>query len=209
MTDELELAARARAGDEDAFARLVTANQSRIYNLCLRMTGNPEDAQELAQEAFLNAWKGLPRFQGDSAFSTWLYRLASNACIDYIRREKRRRTLATVSLDQDEPEYSVRLADTRYNPEEELERAELRRAIYGGLGVLTDEHRQVLVMRELDGLTYAEIGAVLKLEEGTVKSRIARARAALRRVLLAGGNLSPSFSSSRIEQTKGGGGNVL
>ncbi|HIY72947.1 MAG TPA: sigma-70 family RNA polymerase sigma factor [Candidatus Intestinimonas merdavium] len=197
MTEQ-ELVARARRGDETAFEALVTENEKRIYNLCRRLTGNQEDAAELTQEAFLNAWRGLGRFQGESSFSTWLYRLATNACIDFLRKEKRRQSLSmTVSLDDEEEARQVELPDERYAPEGALERAEARRAVAEGLERLTLEHRQVLVMREIHGLSYAEIGQVLGLEEGTVKSRIARARGALRKVLTERGNLFGEPSSKK------------
>ncbi|MCC2257256.1 sigma-70 family RNA polymerase sigma factor [Intestinimonas aquisgranensis] len=197
MTEQ-ELVERAKKGDETAFEVLVTDNEKRIYNLCRRLTGNPEDAAELTQEAFLNAWRGLSRFQGESSFSTWLYRLASNACIDFLRKEKRRQNLSmTVSLDDEEEARQVELPDERYAPERELERTEVRQAVAAGLERLTPEHRQVLVMREINGLSYAEIGAVLGLEEGTVKSRIARARNALRKVLTERGNFFGELSSRK------------
>ncbi|WP_283115397.1 sigma-70 family RNA polymerase sigma factor [Intestinimonas timonensis] len=197
MTEQ-ELVERAKKGDETAFEVLVTDNEKRIYNLCRRLTGNPEDAAELTQEAFLNAWRGLSRFQGESSFSTWLYRLASNACIDFLRKEKRRQNLSmTVSLDDEEEARQVELPDERYAPERELERTEVRQAVAAGLERLTPDHRQVLVMREINGLSYAEIGAVLGLEEGTVKSRIARARNALRKVLTERGNFFGELSSRK------------
>ena len=196
MENERELVARAKKGDQEAFGALVEANQGRIYNLTLRMTGSPEDALDLSQEAFLNAWRGLDKFQGESSFSTWLYRLASNACIDFLRREKRRKDISmTVSLDDEEEGRQAELPDHRPSPEGELERRELREDIRRGLLSLSEEHRQVLVMRELNGMSYAEIGAVLRLEEGTVKSRIARARIALRKILVKDGNFSGASSS--------------
>ncbi|HJA63183.1 MAG TPA: sigma-70 family RNA polymerase sigma factor [Candidatus Intestinimonas stercoravium] len=188
MTEQ-ELVRRAKDGDQLAFEQLVTDNEKRIYNLCRRMVGDQEDAAELTQETFLNAWRGLPGFQAESAFSTWLYRLASNVCLDFLRREKRRKSLSltVVSLDQEEA-VELEIPDQRYAPEGELERLEQRQAIRDGLARLSEEHRQVLVLRELSGLSYREIAQLLGVEEGTVKSRIARARGALRKVLVEEGN---------------------
>lgn len=189
MKAEWELVQRAKQGDEQSFAVLVEQNQGRIYNLALRMTGNPDDALELSQEAFLNAWKGLGKFQGDSSFATWLYRLTSNVCIDFLRKEKRRSALSmTVSLDDEEEARQAELPDERFSPHVEAERRERREALRAGLAALSAEHRKVLILRELEGLSYGEIAQVLSLEEGTVKSRIARARMALRNYLQKQGN---------------------
>ena len=195
MTEQ-ELVSRAKQGDQDAFSQLVEANQNKIYTLALRMTGSPEDGADLAQEAFLRAWRSLPSFQGESNFSTWLYRLTSNLCIDFLRREKRRRAVtAAVPLDGEEDSPPTQVPDHRFTPESEWERKELRATLDRGLSKLSDGHRQVLVLRELEGLSYAEIAGRLELEEGTVKSRIARARMSLRNILLADGNFSPPISS--------------
>lgn len=185
---ESELVQAAQAGDQGAFGQLVAQNQGRIYALCYRMTGNPEDAADLTQDAFLNAWRGLSKFGGQSAFSTWLYRLASNACIDFLRREKRRGALSMTLEDEDDEDRQADLPDERWAPEQELERKENRRALQDGLAALSPEHRQVLLLRETEGLSYQEIAQALDLEEGTVKSRIARARMALKDYLQKNGN---------------------
>ncbi|MEG2456005.1 MAG: sigma-70 family RNA polymerase sigma factor [Oscillospiraceae bacterium] len=197
MEDEKELIAKTQKGDEGAFSILMERYQGKIYNLALRMTASPEDAQELTQETFFKAWRSLSGFHGESGLGTWLYRLCSNVCIDFLRREKRRKNLSmTVFLDDDDSESrQAELPDTRFTPHGELEKKELRAAVSRGLAALSDEHRQVLVLREIEGLSYGEIGALLSLEEGTVKSRIARARLSLRKILLSDGNFSERESS--------------
>ena len=186
---EAELIQSARSGDQNAFAQLVTANQTMVYNLAYRMTGNPDDAADLTQEAFLNAWKGLARFQGHASFSTWLYRLTSNACIDFLRREKRRISLSmTLEGGEDEEDRQAQLPDRRYSPERELEKKEAGAMLRRGLASLAPDYREILILRELEGLSYAEIAQTLELEEGTVKSRLARARLALREFLQKDGN---------------------
>ena len=195
MTEQ-ELVQAAQQGDQGAFSRLVEANQGKIYSLCFRMTGNPDDAADLTQEVFLSAWRGLGKFGGQSTFSTWLYRLAANACIDFLRREKRRSALSMTLEDGEDEDHQADLPDERWSPERELERKELRNAVQKGLLTLSPEHRQVLLLRETEGLSYQEIGQALDLEEGTVKSRIARARLALKDYLQKSGNFS-SFPPSK------------
>lgn len=178
----------ARQGDQDAFEQLVRAYEKRVFALTLRMCGNPEDAAEAAQEAFLAVWQGLKFFRGESSFSTWLYRLASNACVDLLRREGRHRAAAGPSLDDDE--LRLETVDPAPTPQEAAERAELRRQIENGLRALPAEYRQVLILREMHQLSYEEIGQTLSLDPGTVKSRISRGRKRLQKFLMESGNFS-------------------
>ena len=194
---EKELIRAAGRGDEGAFEELVRAYEKRVYHLALRMCGNEEDAYEVAQEAFLGAWKGLRFFRGESSFSTWLYRLTSNAAIDFLRRQ-RRQGADGPSLD-DEDSF-VEVADPSPSPHQQAETLELRQALVQGLDTLSPEHRQVLLLRELQGLSYEEIAACLELDLGTVKSRIARAREKLRKYLLSSGNFSGYLPSNLAEK---------
>ena len=188
----------ARQGDQDAFEQLVRAYEKRVFALTLRMCGNPEDAAEAAQEAFLAVWQGLKFFRGESSFSTWLYRLASNACVDLLRREGRHRAAAGPSLDDEE--LRLETADPAPTPQEAAERAELRRQIENGLRALPAEYRQVLILREMHQLSYEEIGQTLSLDPGTVKSRISRGRKRLQKILLENGNFSARPPSKGTEE---------
>ena len=184
MTREQKWVDTAREGDQEAFEELVRLYEKRVLALTRRMCRNPEDAAEAAQEAFFAAWQGLKHFRGDSSFSTWLYRLASNACVDLLRREGKRQ--AAVSLDDED--LNLDFPASLSSPQEEVERRELREQIEAGLRALPPEYREVLVLRELHQLRYEEIGAALGLDLGTVKSRISRARISLRKILLEDGN---------------------
>ena len=194
----------ARQGDQSAFEQLVKLYEKRVLALTTRMCKNPADAEEAAQEAFLSAWQGLPFFRGDASFSTWLYRLASNACVDLLRREGRHRSAAGPSLTDEEA--AIDAADDAPSPQEQAERSELREQIEAGLQALTPDHRQVLILREMHQLSYDEISQVLDVDVGTVKSRINRAKGRLRELLAPGGNLSaagfvlPSENNERREQ---------
>ena len=188
----------ARQGDQEAFERLVRAYEKRVFALTLRMCGNAEDAAEAAQEAFLAVWQGLKFFRGEASFSTWLYRLASNACVDLLRREGRHRAAAGPSLNDEELDLAA--ADPAPTPQEAAERAELRQQIEAGLQKLSLEYRQVLVLREMHQLSYEEIGQTLNLDPGTVKSRISRGRKRLRKILLENGNFSARPPSKGTEE---------
>lgn len=194
--EEQRLIDRVLAGETDNFAELVTAHERTVYNLCLRMTGSREDASDLSQEAFLKAYKSLAKFKRESRFSVWLYRLATNTCIDFLRKEGRRKE----SLTYEDESGAIReweVADERYSPFRLLEQKELQKDIQAGLKGLSDDHRRILIMREIGGLSYGEIAEALELSEGTVKSRLSRARSQLAGFLTRGGNLSDRVTSKK------------
>ena len=192
MKDQEHIIARARRGDAHAFEQLVTAYRNQVFRLALRMCGNEADADEVAQEAFLSAWKGLPNFRGESRFSTWLYQLTTHAAIDLMRREKRQ--AAAEDIDE------ITAADDGPSPQQQVERTETQREIRSALMQLPEEYRQVLLLRFMQELSYEEIGRALKLPVGTVKSRLNRAKAQLKDILSRSGNLFGTVSVIHTEQ---------
>ena len=178
-SSEAELVGRARSGDRQAFARLVELNKDYVYHAAYHLLGSDADAEDIAQEVFLRAYRHLGRFEGRAKFSTWLYGIMLNA----VRSTWRRRALrGTASLDAGGDEDNPRpdppaRAD---GPPEAGLRAERVQAVRDAIGRLDEESREIVVLRDIRGLTYEELGQVLDLPAGTVKSRLHRARAALR-----------------------------
>ena len=190
---------QAGKGDEQAFEQLVIAYEKTVYNLMFRMTGNRDDAFDLTQETFLKAWHAISLFQFDSKFSTWLCRIASNTCIDFLRKEKRRKTVSLTAVDDADETYEISIADGSLDPAAMLEAGCDRQKVYDALQSLPPEYRAVLSLRAIEDMSYEEIGQALDLKVGTVKSRIARAREKMRRRL--DGNFSMKHSS---DKEKGG-----
>lgn len=188
-------------GDINAYELLVKEYEKNVYNLALRMVGNSEDAADMSQEAFIKAYNSLTSFRGDSKFSVWLYRIVSNVCLDYLRSRGRRQTVSLSTENDDGEDVEIDIADETQSPERLLDRRLTRDAVRRGLAALPPEHRQILLLREIQGLSYDEIADALGIEAGTVKSRIFRARKKLCAFLIKDGNI-PEFVSS--SQQRGG-----
>jgi RNA polymerase sigma-70 factor (ECF subfamily) len=180
--DEQALIASARKGDARAFNQLVLLYQSMAYNLAYRILNDQDAAADATQDAFVSAFKAMRKFRGGS-FKAWILRIVTNACYDQLRSKQRR---PTESLDDMlvEQDYVGYLRDDAEQPDELAERRELNRAIRGGIASLPPEQRTVLVLSDVQGLSYQEIVEVTGLSLGTVKSRLSRARTKLRDYLL-------------------------
>ncbi len=175
--DDNSLIAACRSGRTEAFGVLVQRYQDRLFPTMLRLTGSAEDALDLLQDAFLRAFEKLDKFQGESSFYTWIYRIAVNLALSDRRRRKGAiRVIGATRVDALDPPGDP----TRSDPTLPLERAERDHLIQAALNALADDHRAVVVMKEFDGLRYEEIATVLGVPVGTVRSRLHRARLELR-----------------------------
>ena len=201
MQDDL-LIRRAQRGEADAFEQLLLEHQKNVYNLCYRMAGNPDDALDLSQETFLRAWRCLDQYQFASSFSTWLYRLCSNFCIDFLRRRRRQQTVPLTFEDGDGDEQTLPLPDPAPGPEELAELTLTRDALIAAMAQLLPEHRTILELRVCEQLPYEQIADILDIQVGTVKSRLSRARTQLKKILERG-NLSFSASSQSVKDEVG------
>jgi len=182
--DDDLLVKRSRSGDLDAFEELVKRYESKVYTIAFRFTGNHADAGDLAQDAFIRAYQALGSFRGDASFATWLYRIASNVCRDELRRKQRRKKVSLDEVLSQGGGGNPSLVSVDMSPQECLEKTEMRELVQRELAGLPRDYRLILVMREIQGLSYEEIASALECNLGTVKSRLNRARQALKQKVL-------------------------
>ena len=184
---DLNLVKRARNGDRDAFSVLLERYQRRLYSVCLGIVRNPDDAQDRLQETAVKVFLNLDRFEGQSSFYTWAYRIASNVCIDFLRKKKRQRTVDYddgIARDGDVVEGEDLLPSRLgLNPARVHARKELMGKLTEALDTLSDTHRTIIILREVDGLSYQEIADLTEVSIGTVMSRLHHARKNLQRAL--------------------------
>ena len=184
--EDLSLARQAAAGNDDAFSVIVDRYSRLVYNVALRSVSSPEDAADISQETFLKAWRSLGSFRGDCALSTWLCRIALNCCCDHARAAKRHRTVSLTVHEDEEESKVLDIPDTDVTamPEEELTRQTEIDAVRQAIDALPEDMKMIITMRDISGLSYAEIADALQLEMGTVKSRINRARGNVKKFLV-------------------------
>lgn len=203
MDDTKLLVKQSQQGNTRAFEQLVNIYQDKIYTLCCQLTGNRADAEDLAQNAFIKAYRSLPSFRNEADFGTWLYRIAVNLSINEKRKRK-----PEVYLDSPvqtrEGEMPRMVASDTDSPEDVYEKKEFREMIREALGELSAEHKAVLVLREIQGYSYEEIAVMLDCSLGTIKSRINRARQTLKkeitRLASKNGNSLPYLKESKAER---------
>jgi RNA polymerase sigma-70 factor (ECF subfamily) len=181
---EISLIEKSGRSDVGSFEALIQPYQKKAFNIAYRMLGNVEDASDVTQEALIKIFKSLDNYQGKSSFSTWVYSIVNNTCIDYIRKNKKSNI---VYLDQEiqtkEGSYKMEISDEMSTPEYLFEKLETQKMVQDAINQLTSDHREIIVLRDINGFSYQEIADMLNCSEGTVKSRINRARGNLKLLL--------------------------
>lgn len=177
--EELELIKRCKSDDVDAFEKLIVMYEDKIYNLCHYLLKNNEDALDASQEVCLKIYKSISAFKGDSKFSTWVYRVTYNTCLDHIKKRKDELPYDDV-INPETTQSEGRIEDI-------VEKKELKQEIKNSIKKLSNDFRTIIILRDIDGLSYQEISEILKIEVGTVKSRLNRARESLKKELIKNG----------------------
>ncbi len=182
--DESALIKRIKNGDLDAFSKLVGRYEKKAFNFAYRMLKDSHLAEDATQEAFLRVFTKIDTLKESASFSTWFYTILNNICLDYLRKKARQPD--TVSIGQkstDDEEYELQIEDNGIGPHESLEKKEAAIMLERALSKLSDEHRAAIILRDIEGREYEEIAKISGISLGTVKSRLSRARLALRKIL--------------------------
>ncbi len=177
--NDKELVKRAQKGDQEAFNTLVTKYHLKVVNLVTRFVKNSDDAQDVAQEAFIKAYRGLKNFRGDAAFYTWLYRIAINSAKNYLVSQSRKSPAYAVDVEDAEHMESATNLKEYDTPEGNLLTEEIEQTVYKAIKDLPEDLKTAITLRELEGMSYDEIATVMECPIGTVRSRIFRAREAI------------------------------
>ena len=193
--DEL-LLRRARKGDPDAFEQLMTPLEQRIWRICWHYTGDREAAADCGQDAMVRIWRGLDSYRGDCAFETWVYRVAANCCLDYLRKKKRDRSESIEPM----REKGFDPADPKAGTEEQAVAAEEKEQLRACIARLPEEQQEALVLTQLEGIPYETAAKMLGVSEGTVKSRVNRAKSKLKEWLSENGELPPGNDVQQNER---------
>ncbi len=188
--EERILIQKAAEGDKDSFETLILSCKDKAYGIAFRYLKNEEDAMDALQESFIKIYKGLSSFNFESKFDTWVYRIVTNVCNDLYRKNKKNSKLVSISVSysSDEDSAELDITDRREGPEALSVRKDESRYIIKCLDMLADEHREVIILRDIKGFSYEEISEILDCSLGTVKSRISRARLRLKDIYLEGKN---------------------
>ncbi len=182
--DEEKLLSKAARGDTAAFEALIEPHMTAVYNIAYRICRNADDAADAAQDAFLKAFGNISKFKGGAKFSTWLYRIATNSALDTVKRRGRHGAYSLdAEISGEDGDILREIPSDTPLPQEEAERSEVRREINAALGKLSADDRSIIALRDINGMSYREISEILGCSEGTVKSRLSRARQRLREIL--------------------------
>ncbi len=183
-SQEASLIKQSKAGDIESFERLIVEHQKKVFNIAYRMLGNLEDANDVAQEALVKAYRGIENFKGKSSFSTWLYAIVNNACIDFIRKNRKVNMIyLDCEYETEEGTYKIQLNNNEDTPEQLFEKKEVQKLVHESINELGYNHRKVIILRDMEQFSYKEIAEILDCSEGTVKSRISRARTNLKTII--------------------------
>lgn len=181
---EKHLIKKAKAGDEKSFEALISACQNKAYNIAYRYLRNEEDASDAIQESFIKIYRYLDNFKEDSKFETWVYRIVVNTCNDILRKNNRYKMVDSLYKTEEEGDFILEIPDSSKAPEVVLLQNEESNRILHSLEKLSSEHKEIIVLRDIQGFSYEEIGKILQCSIGTVKSRLSRSRLKLREVYM-------------------------